>query len=192
MPKLPSEIYQTFKDATAELANRPSGVSKPQLINDLNVTQGVANGLIKACGLIISHKDGRTYFYKPGVITATDDAATDDAATDDAATDDAATDDAATDDAATDDAAVVSITAAPEVIAATIPKTVRIEPEEDNETLEDKLAELDAQIIDTRQALRSAAAKAGKALGEYATHQALVDALRERMQALATERMNTP
>lgn len=52
------------------------------------------------------------------------------------------------------------------------------------------VAELDAQIVDTRNALREAASKAGKALGDWATHQALVDALRERMTDLATKRMN--
>ena len=41
-----------------------------------------------------------------------------------------------------------------------------------------------------KQFRREAAAKAGKALGEWATHQALVDALRERMTDLATRRMN--
>jgi hypothetical protein len=55
---------------------------------------------------------------------------------------------------------------------------------------EDEVAELDAQIMDTRTALREAAAKAGKALGAWATHQALVDALRERMTDLAVKRMN--
>jgi hypothetical protein len=49
---------------------------------------------------------------------------------------------------------------------------------------------LDAEIVDTRNARKEAAAKAGKALGEWATHQALVDALRERMTGLAVKRMN--
>ena len=77
---------------------------------------------------------------------------------------------------------------APEAVkAATIPKaTEGVE----NEPTEDVIAELDAQILDTRQALHGAAAKAGKALGDWATHSALVDALRERMQDLATRRMN--
>jgi len=55
---------------------------------------------------------------------------------------------------------------------------------------DDLIAELDAQIVDTRGALREAADKAGKALGEWATHSALVDALRERMTGLAIKRMN--
>lgn len=55
---------------------------------------------------------------------------------------------------------------------------------------EDIIATLDAEIVDTRNALHSAASKAGKALGEWATHQALVDALRERMTGLAVKRMD--
>ena len=55
---------------------------------------------------------------------------------------------------------------------------------------EDDIAALDAEIVDTRNALQSAAAKAGKALGEWATHDALVSALKERMTDLATKRMN--
>jgi len=78
---------------------------------------------------------------------------------------------------------------APEAVkAATIPKTNTEKVE--NEPTEDVISELDAQILDTRQALHGAAAKAGKALGDWATHSALVDALRERMQDLATRRMN--
>lgn len=59
-----------------------------------------------------------------------------------------------------------------------------------DEDPEDETAQLDAEIVDTRNALKEAAAKAGKALGDWATHQALVDALRERMTSLATRRMN--
>ena len=55
---------------------------------------------------------------------------------------------------------------------------------------EDEVGQLDAEIVDTRNALKEAASKAGKALGDWATHQALVDALRERMTSLATRRMN--
>lgn len=55
---------------------------------------------------------------------------------------------------------------------------------------DDDIATLDAEIVDTRNALKEAAAKAGKALGDWATHQSLVDALRERMTDLAQRRMN--
>jgi len=164
MPKLLPEIYQTYTETVINLANRPSGVSKPQLINDLNVTSSVANGLIKACKLTFSHKKGRTHFFKPEVIDAKPKVI---------------------------DAKPEIMNAKPDVvIAATIPKTTNIKEENEDETIDNIISELDAQIIDTRQALRGAAAKAGKALGEWATHQALVDSLRERMQNLATKRMN--
>jgi hypothetical protein len=82
---------------------------------------------------------------------------------------------------------VVKQSRAPTAVkAATVPKNTSTVTEDQD----DLVSELDAQIIDTRQALREAAAKAGKALGEWATHQALVDALRERMTDLATRRMN--
>jgi len=55
---------------------------------------------------------------------------------------------------------------------------------------DDTIAELDAQIIDTRDSMRKAGAAAGKAIGEWATQHALVDALRERMTELAVKRMN--
>jgi hypothetical protein len=71
------------------------------------------------------------------------------------------------------------------VKASTVPTSTNAADETD-----ESLAELDAQIVDTRNALREAAGKAGKALGEWATHSALVDALRERMTDLATKRMN--
>jgi len=54
---------------------------------------------------------------------------------------------------------------------------------------EDDIATLDAEIVDTRNALQESAAKAGKALGEWATHSALVDVLRDRLAGLAKRRM---
>ena len=59
-----------------------------------------------------------------------------------------------------------------------------------DEVEEDEIAQLDAEIVDTRNALKEAAARAGKALGDWATNQSLVDALRERMTNLAVRRMN--
>lgn len=55
---------------------------------------------------------------------------------------------------------------------------------------EDEIAQLDADIVDTRNALKEAALRAGKALGDWATNQSLVDALREQMTQLAVRRMN--
>jgi len=63
-------------------------------------------------------------------------------------------------------------------------------PDTKEEVDDDAIADLDAEIVDTRNALKEAAAKAGKALGDWATHQSLVDALRERMTALAVKRMD--
>jgi len=166
MPKTPKDIYNTYMKAVNELAERPSGVSKAQLIAQLNVTKAIAKGLIEACKLTLSHKQGRTHFYRKQT-------------------------DADTNTIPIEITKPEVINAKPDVvIAATIPKTTNTKTEDEDETIDNIISELDAQIIDTRQALRGAAAKAGKALGEWATHQALVDCLRERMQDLATKRMN--
>ncbi len=69
-------------------------------------------------------------------------------------------------------------------------KAVAVAGPEIVEDNDDAIATFDAEIVDTRNALHAAASKAGKALGEWATHQALVDALRERMTGLAVKRMN--
>ena len=63
-------------------------------------------------------------------------------------------------------------------------------PDLKEEVDDDEIANLDAEIVDTRNALKQEAAKAGKALGDWATHQSLVDALRMRMTVLADKRMN--
>lgn len=69
-------------------------------------------------------------------------------------------------------------------------KAVAVAGPDIKEEDDDDIADLDAEIVDTRNALKEAAAKAGKALGDWATHQSLVDALRVRMTALAVRRMN--
>lgn len=148
MPRMNAAIYAAHMDNTLKLASREGGVSRTQLIDDLNVTRAVANKLITDSGLAVSRKEGRTEFF------------------------------------ASEKVEVKQST--PEVVkASTVPQSTDAVTEP-----EDSLAELDAQIVDTRNALSQAAAKAGKALGEWATHQALVDALRERMTDLATKRMN--
>ena len=159
MPRMDAAIYAAHLDNVLKLAARKGGVSRPQIINDLNVTRVVAGGLIEKAGLALDRKEGRTEYFKPN--------------------------------GAPEPAAVA---AEPELVAAKQSKAVRaVAVPVSTDALaveEDTVAELDAQIMDTRGALREAAEKAGKSLGEWATHQALVDALRERMTSLAVKRMN--
>jgi hypothetical protein len=150
-------IYAAHLDSVLKLASREGGVSRPQIINELNVTRVVAGGLIEKAGLTLVRKEGRTEYFKQSNGAA-------------------------------------APKAEPEPVAAKQSKPAQAVavPESTDALVEDEdvVAELDAQIMDTRSALREAAAKAGKALGQWATHQALVDALRERMTELAVKRMN--
>jgi len=158
MPKLDGAIYAAHMDNVLKLARRKGGVSKPQLIEELNVTRSIASGLIERAGLQEdeSLRAGRTQFFVEG------------------------------DDAPEPEVkAVKQSVAAPEVKAVAVP----VSDSTGNPEEVDTLADLDAQIVDTRTTLREAAAKAGKALGDWATHQALVDALRERMTELVAKRL---
>jgi len=157
VPKLDSAIYAAYMDNVLRLARRKEGVSKPQLIEELNVTRSIATGLIERAGLQEDEalKQGRTQFFVERVASPA--------------------------------VAEVKQAAAlpPEVKAAATPVSDDTGAQEEPDTV----AELDAQIVDTRNTLREAAAKSGKALGEWATNQALVDALRARMTELVAKRL---
>lgn len=156
MPRMDASIYAAHMDNVLKLARRKGGVSRPQIISELNVTNAVATGLIKKCGLQKLDKQGRTQFFGLNGDTAAPENTT----------------------------VKQSRPAAAKAVA--IPVSIDAQPEDED----DAIAELDAQIVDTRNALRAAAAKAGKALGDWATHSALVDSLRERMTQLAKKRMD--
>lgn len=155
MPRMDAAIYAAHMDNVLKLARREGGVSRPQIIEELNITRAVANGLIEKADLVLDRKEGRTeYFTAP------------------------------TNGMAPAKPAVKQSkpAAAAEVAKPTSSASTEIDL--------DELQALDEQIVDTRNTLREAAAKAGKALGEWATHQALVDALRVQLQELATKRMS--
>lgn len=155
MPRLGADIYAAHMDNLLKLARREGGVSRPEIISELNITRAVANGLIDKAGLTLDRKEGRTeYFSAP---TA-------------------------------DDAPKADVKQSKPEPAASVATPVSDSTGEKDDLAE--IAALDDQILDTRNALRAAAEKAGKALGEYATQQALVDALRQRMQELAVKRMS--
>jgi len=163
MPRMDAAIYAAHLDNVLKLAKRKEGVSRPEIISELNVTRAVANGLIEKCGLALDRKDGRTEYYTSnGEAKPTPEPEKVEAKVE----------------------AKQSKVAAP-AQAAAVPESTDAAAVSD-----DDVAELDAQILDTRDSMRKAAAAAGKALGEWATQQALVDALRERMTKLAVRRMN--
>ena len=149
MPKMNSAIYAAHLNTVLQLASRAGGVSRPQLINELNVTRAVAGGLIESAELCEDEalKKGRTQFFVPN-----------------------------------GKAKAVAKQSAPKAVA--VPESTDALAAADDTT-----AELDAQLLDTRNTLRAAAAKAGEALGEWMTHQAMVDAMRERLQQLAVRRL---
>lgn len=154
MPRMSAAIIAAHVDNVLKLARRKGGVSRPQIMNELNVTRTVAGSLIDKADLSLDRREGRTEFFK-----AAD---------------------------AEPEVEVKQSKLPPEVKAAAAPASSDTGTEEED----DEIAELDAQILDTRNAMREAAAKAGKALGEWAMHDALVSALRQRMTELATRRMN--
>jgi hypothetical protein len=157
MPRMDSAIYAAHMDSVLKLARREGGVTRPQIMEELNVTRAVAAGLIEKSGLKLDRRVGRTEFFTSDGTTPAP---------------------APTPPPKTEAKQSVSAT------KVATPVSDAVAPVDD-----DELAELDAQIIDTRNAMREAAEKAGKFLGEWATHQAMVDALRQRMTELCTRRM---
>jgi chemotaxis protein histidine kinase CheA len=83
---------------------------------------------------------------------------------------------------------------APEATEPELPPEVKAAAAADSPEVKDvdldELASLDEELVDTRNALKEAAAKVGKLAGEWATQQALVMALQERMTKLAKQRMD--
>ena len=63
MPRMGPEIYAAHMDNVMKLAKQDGGVSKPQLMKELNVTRAIATGLIDKCGLVRGEKKGKTEFF---------------------------------------------------------------------------------------------------------------------------------
>lgn len=161
MPRMAAHVYAAHQANLLKLASRKGGVSRAQAMDELNISRTVADKIIKEAELEVVRKEGRTEFFGSKNGSA-----------------------APVADVASTDAPKATLS--PEV------KDVAVVENEDevHEVSLDTLAHLDEEIVDTRNALKEAAAKAGKALGEWATHQALVDALRDRMTKLAAQRMD--
>lgn len=178
MPRLAESVYASYFDNVLKLAAKKGGASRQDLMDGLNISRAVADSMVERCKLVLDHKDGRTEYFK----------------IDDGSVPAAVPEVAApvivpvqAFPAAVKAAAVVTEAPAPVAVKA---KTAPAEaPVEDTGTEEDKIASLDATIIDTRNALKEAATKAGKALADWAINEAMVDTLRERLQKLALARI---
>jgi len=162
MARMGTAIMAAHMDNLLKMARREGGVSRLQIVSELSVTRAVACSLIEKGGLTLNRKEGRTEYFTVG------------------------TNEDAPAQAEKPEKAAKKQSMPPEVEAVAEP----VSDSTGEDTVLDVVAELDAQIVETRNALRAEASKAGKALGEWATHQALVDALRERMTELAVKRMN--
>lgn len=169
MPRLAADLYASYHDSVLKLAAKPGGVSRPQIMEALNVSRSVADTMIEKCDLQVERREGRTEFFVPPGAAPPPPAPAPDVAP-----------------AAEKDEKLLP----PEVEEAGV-----VEPNPLDrlaavvEVNDEAIAAIDHEIADARTALRQAAEKAGKLMGEWATQQALVDALRERLQALAVRRM---
>lgn len=161
MPRFTEAAYAAHVDNLLKLARKKGEVSQSEVAKELNVSRPVAGTIIKRAGLTETEKKGRTQFY--GI-------------------------DGDESETPQEPVSVKQSKTAlpPEVKAAAVPVSADTGDDDD---VDAELADIDAQIADTRNAMRAAAEKAGKALSDWATHQALVDALRERMTELASRKM---
>jgi hypothetical protein len=161
MPRIATSIYAAHLDNVLKLAAKAGGISRGEIADALNVSRAVAGGLIKKADLELDHKQGRTEFFKSNGASAEPEVT----------------------EPKVETKPEPKVEPEVKAVAVADPKVVVAEEEDD-------FAALDSEIVDTRSALREAAVKAGKALGEWGTQQALVDAMRERLTTLAVKRMN--
>jgi hypothetical protein len=170
MPRLASSIYAAHQDSVLRLAAKQGGVSRPQIMESLNVSRSIADTMIEKCALKVDRHEGRTEFFilpsaAPSVPAPP------------------AVEPEVTPLAEKDELP-------PAVVAAGVvepnPLDRPAEVVEPNDTV---ISTLDREITETRASLRNAAVKAGQAMGEWAIQQGLVDALREQMQSLVSRRL---
>lgn len=178
MPRLASEIYATYQDSVLKLASKQGGVSRPQIMDSLSVSRSIADTMIEKCNLKVERKEGRTEFFvlpnggTPAPATPPVDLTPPPPEPED-----------------------VPPLAEPDTLPGDAEAATVVEPNALDrladvvETDDQVVAAIDQEIADTRAAIKDAALKSGKAMGEWATQQALVDALRERLQELAGRRL---
>jgi hypothetical protein len=177
MPRLASNIYAAHQDGVLKLAAKSGGVSRPQIMEALNVSRSIADTMIEKCDLRVDRREGRTEFFilpnaAPSVPTVAPPAAP-----------------------APQEPEVAPLAEKGDELPVSVKEAGIVEPNpldrlaavvEPDET---KVSALDREIAETRTALRGAATRAGQAMGEWATQQAMVDALREQIQSLVARRL---
>jgi hypothetical protein len=165
-----AHVYAAHQAEVLRLAELDGGVSRPIIIDKLGVSAPTATKLIERAGLEPGKKEGRVQFFSPPNGT----------------TPEPADDDVVEPETATE-SEPEKAELPPEVKAAAVVTSPEVVEGTDDD--DDEIARLDAELLDTRNALRDAATKAGKALGEWLTHQAIVDAMRARMTTLVEQRL---
>jgi len=217
MPRLAEGIFAAHYDSAVKLAAAPGGVSRPDLIKKLGVTRLVAEKIIEKAGLVVGGKEGRTEFFVPPdsapVVAATSAAPSPAVVVEPVAT----STEGLTGLVVTSPpppvvipapvkgkggrprkvkveelAPVVAATPAPvaEPVASVTPPTECPPTVTETAAEDDAVAAIDADIIDVRKALADACQKAGKAMFEWATHQALADSLQEKLRVLIGKRLS--
>lgn len=160
MPRMSAAVYAAHIDNLLKFArSQEGGVSRADVASELNVSLAVASTVIEKAGLVEAGKKGKAVLYSIG-------------------------DGAEAPAPKKQEAKQSKPELAPEVEAVATP-----ESSDTGDFDQEEVASIDAQIIDTRNALRAAGEKAGKALQEWATHQALFDAMQKRLTELAVEKM---
>lgn len=176
MPRLASNIYAAHQDNVLKLAAKKGGVSRPQIMEALNVSRAIADTMIERCDLKVDRREGRTEFFilpnaEPSVAAPLPPAP------------------------GPQEPEVAPLAEKEDELPVSVKEAGVVEPNpldrlaavvEPDETL---VSALDREIAETRTALRGAAARAGQAMGEWATQQAMVDALREQIQSLVSRRL---
>ena len=160
MPRLAAHVYAAHQANLLKMVKMSGAVSASEVADELNVSKSVATTLIKKAGLVATGKRGRSQLFE------------------------APSSDKATDEPESSEEKKPELP--PEVEeSATVDDETKVEKDIDL----NEIAQIDEAIVDTRTALQDAAAKVGKAAGEWAKHQALVEALQRRLTDLAEKRM---
>lgn len=172
MPKLASDLYAAYQDRVLTLAAKGGGVSRPQIMETLNVSRSIADTMIEKCKLKVERKEGRTeFFVLPGTPAPAAPVAPPEPEVAPLAEKD-------------------ENLLPPEVEEAGVVEPNPLDRLADVvETDDQVVSAIDREIASTRTALREAALRAGKAMGEWACQQALVDTLREKMTELVGRRL---
>lgn len=176
MPRLASDVYASYHDRVLALASKAGGISRAQIMEALNVSRAVADSMVKRCNLKLDRQEGKTeYFVLHGTSVIGPPATAPAPET--------------KKEAAPEPKVVAVATAAAPGPAPTV-KSPPPPPAPASDDADAEVSAIDHEIADTRKSLQERALEAGRLMGEWAKQQALVDALRDRLQKLSARRMD--